>query len=153
MIEDLPEGLQPYLENLRKVRNIPRTRIAEYGHSKYPNISTVHFSSYYIDQFENGFRHLKEALDNREPQRSLFCLYIEGLKLNKGERHKVLDLINQRSFSLKPDEKVLLSIGRSKKPKLLITKLKALPQEYRKRIENTIDKLYDEHVWDKQRNP
>ena len=98
------------LRKIRKEKEITPDQVAEYMHHRYPRYAISTYATSHIFQFEKGLRALWDVGEGKEPERSIFCLYLEALNLNDEEKEQVREYLEEPDFNFKPDEDILKKV-------------------------------------------
>ena len=104
------ETLSGYLEQLRCSRGLRLSNIATYMHENYPRYAVTTIQTDYLHNFLRGLRRFNEAMDDIEPARTLFLLYINALNPNKRETREIIKLARKHhpNFRFEPLERLIL---------------------------------------------
>jgi hypothetical protein len=99
------EELADYLHMLRTCKKLTQRDLAEdmADHIRKQRIISqpnIYFKRK-IHQYEYHQESLGNALEGQEPDRSLFCLYVECMGLNNYQKSKLIEKTNNPNFSLK----------------------------------------------------
>ena len=109
-MESKLEEIGNYLKFIRKSHNLGPVEVAELMHEYYPFYATATYRDK-IRQLENGYRELTDALGGEEPQRTIFCLYLDLSEFTEDEKIGI-NLENSHfptygSFNFEPDKNIL----------------------------------------------
>jgi hypothetical protein len=99
------EELADYLHMLRTCKKLTQRDLAEemadhIGKQRIISQPNIFFKRK-IHQYEYHQESLENAIEGQEPDRSLFCLYVECMGLNKYQKSKLIEKTNNPEFSLK----------------------------------------------------